>query len=59
MDVEISSVGGVSPDSPLGKSADWRGVGDVVAVEAPKGTWRARVTAISRLAIRQAPVSPG
>jgi transcription elongation factor GreA len=48
MEVDISSVGGVSPESPLGKALIGASVGDVVAVEAPKGTWRARVTAISR-----------
>jgi transcription elongation factor GreA len=48
MEVDISSVGGVSPESPLGKALIGARVGDVVAVEAPKGTWRARVTAISR-----------
>jgi transcription elongation factor GreA len=48
MDVEISSVGGVSPDSPLGKALVGANVGDEVVVEAPGGTWRARVTSISR-----------
>jgi transcription elongation factor GreA len=48
MDVEISSVGGVSPDSPLGKALVGAKVGDEVAVDAPGGTWRARVTSISR-----------
>jgi transcription elongation factor GreA len=48
MEVEISSVGGVSPESPLGKALIGRRVGDDVAVEAPSGTWRARITAISR-----------
>jgi transcription elongation factor GreA len=48
MDVEISSVGGVSPESPLGKALMGKKVGDDVVVEAPRGTWRARVTAISR-----------
>jgi transcription elongation factor GreA len=48
MEIEISSVGGVSPESPLGKALVGRGVGDDVFVEAPKGTWRARITAISR-----------
>ena len=48
MEVEISSVGGVSPESPLGKALLGRGVGDEVVVEAPRGTWSARVTAISR-----------
>ena len=48
MEIEISSVGGVSPESPLGKALIGRRVGDEVAVEAPKGTWRASITAISR-----------
>ena len=48
MDVEISSVGGVSPDSPLGKALIGAKVGDEVVVEAPRGTWRARVTSIGR-----------
>jgi transcription elongation GreA/GreB family factor len=38
----------VSPESPLGKALVGRGVGDEVVVEAPKGTWSARITAISR-----------
>ena len=46
MEVEISSVGGVSPDSPLGKALLGAEVGDVVAVEAPRGSWQARVLAI-------------
>ena len=48
MEVEISSVGGVSPDSPLGSALLGAGVGDVVDVEAPRGAWRARVLAIRR-----------
>jgi transcription elongation factor GreA len=48
MEVEISSVGGVSPESPLGRALIGKGVGEDVLVEAPKGTWRASVTAISR-----------
>ena len=48
MEVEISSVGGVSPDSPLGKALVGTRVGDEVVVEAPNGAWRARVSAISR-----------
>ena len=48
MDVEISSVGGVSPDSPFGKALIGTKVGDEVVVEAPGGTWRARVTSIGR-----------
>jgi transcription elongation factor GreA len=48
MDVEISSVGGVSPESPLGKALLGRKVGDEVVVEAPSGAWRARIAAINR-----------
>ena len=48
MEVEISAVGGVSPDSPLGRALMGVGVGDVVDVEAPSGSWKARVLAIRR-----------
>ena len=48
MEVEISSVGGVSPDSPVGRALLGRKVGDEVQVEAPKGTWRARILSLSR-----------
>jgi transcription elongation factor GreA len=48
MEVEISSVGGVSPDSPVGRALLGRKVGDEVDVEAPKGTWRARILSLSR-----------
>ena len=48
MEVEISAVGGVSPDSPLGSALMGAAVGDVVAVEAPSGSWKARVLAIRR-----------
>jgi transcription elongation factor GreA len=48
MEVEISAVGGVSPDSPLGRALMGVGVGDVVDVEAPRGSWKARVLAIRR-----------
>src|SRR5919205_3848665 len=43
MQVEISSVGGVSPDSPLGRALLGSRVGEEVEVEAPSGSWRARV----------------
>ena len=46
MEVEISSVGGVSPSSPLGKALIGAAVGDRVHVEAPKGAWQARVLSI-------------
>lgn len=48
MEVEISAVGGVSPDSPLGSVLLGAGVGDVVDVDAPRGTWKARVLGIRR-----------
>jgi transcription elongation factor GreA len=46
MEVEISSVGGVSPDSPLGRALIGAKVGDEVKVDAPRGSWRARVVSI-------------
>ena len=46
MEVEISSVGGVSPVSPLGKALIGARIGDEVDVEAPRGAWRARVLEI-------------
>jgi transcription elongation factor GreA len=48
MHIEISSVGGVSPDSPLGRALVGARVGDEVDVEAPGGSWRARVVSITR-----------
>ena len=46
LEVEISSVGGVSPDSPLGAALLGTKVGDVVEVAAPRGAWRARVLSV-------------
>ena len=48
MEVEISSVGGVSPASPLGKALVGAKAGDEVQVEAPRGSWRARVVSVGR-----------
>ena len=48
MEVEISAVGGVSPDSPLGQALMGAAIGDVVDVEAPSGSWKARILAIRR-----------
>lgn len=48
MEVEISAVGGVGPESPLGRSLMGAGVGDVVVIEAPSGSWKARVLGIRR-----------
>jgi transcription elongation factor GreA len=47
MEIEISSVGGVSPDSPLGSALMGAKVGDGVDVPAPRGSWRATVVSIS------------
>jgi transcription elongation factor GreA len=48
MEVEISSVGGVSPDSPLGQALMGAAAGDVVEVPAPRGSWRAKIVSIRR-----------
>jgi transcription elongation factor GreA len=48
MEVEISAVGGVAPDSPLGQALMGAAIGDVVDVQAPSGSWKARVLAIRR-----------
>ena len=48
MTVEISSVGGVSPESPVGRALVGKAEGDEIAVEAPRGSWRARILSIRR-----------
>jgi Transcription elongation factor len=51
MELEISSVGGagtVSPDSPLGRALVGHREGDAVDVEAPRGSWKARILSITR-----------
>ena len=48
MEVEISSVGGVSPDSPVGRALMGTKAGDEVEIEAPSGAWRARVLSVGR-----------
>jgi transcription elongation factor GreA len=48
LEVEISSVGGVSPDSPVGKALLGRKVGEEVEIEAPRGSWRARILSVGR-----------
>ena len=46
-EVEISSVtGGVSADSPLGAALVGAKVGAAVEVQAPKGTWTAKVVSV-------------
>ena len=47
MELEISSVGGVSPDSPVGRALMGAMAGDQVEIVAPSGAWRARVVAVS------------
>jgi transcription elongation factor GreA len=46
LEVEISSVGGVSTESPLGSALVGAKVGDTVDVKAPKGAWKARVVSV-------------
>jgi transcription elongation factor GreA len=46
MTLEISSVGGVSPDSPLGRALLGAKPGEEVEIDAPRGSWRARIIAI-------------
>src|SRR6266545_583759 len=46
MTVEISSVGGVSPESPVGRAVLGKAEGDEVQIEAPRGAWRARIVSI-------------
>jgi transcription elongation factor GreA len=46
LQVVISSVGGVSPDSPVGRALFGRKVGDEVEVDAPRGSWRATILSV-------------
>jgi len=46
MELQISSVGGISPDAPLGKALLGKKVGETADVAAPRGTWRARIVSI-------------
>jgi transcription elongation factor GreA len=48
MTIEISSVGGVSADSPVGRALIGKRVGDEVEIDAPKGPWHARVISLER-----------
>ena len=47
MRVEISSVDGVSPDSPVGRVLLGRRAGEEVTVDAPSGAWRARIVSVT------------
>jgi transcription elongation factor GreA len=46
MTLEISSVGGISPDSPLGRALLGAKPGEEVEINAPRGSWRARILSI-------------
>jgi transcription elongation factor GreA len=48
MQIEISSVGGVSPESPLGRAIYGAKVGARVTIAAPGGSWVARVISVGR-----------
>ncbi|MGZ4289506.1 MAG: GreA/GreB family elongation factor [Gaiellaceae bacterium] len=46
--IEITGVGGVSPDSPVGKVLLGKAPGDEIEVDAPRGRWRARILSVGR-----------
>jgi transcription elongation factor GreA len=46
LELEISSVGGVSPDSPAGRALMGAKPGDEVEIDAPSGAWRARIISV-------------
>jgi len=48
LEVEITGVGGVSPDSPVGRALLGKAPGDEIEVEAPRGRWKARVVSVGR-----------
>ena len=48
MQLEISSVGGVSPESPLGIALYGAKVGERVTIAAPGGSWVARVVSVGQ-----------
>jgi transcription elongation factor GreA len=48
LEVEITSVGGVSPDSPVGRVLLGKAPGDEIEVDAPRGRWRARIVSVGR-----------
>ena len=48
MEVEITSVGGVSPDSPVGQALLGKKPGDTIDVEAPRGRWSAKIVSVGR-----------
>ena len=48
LEIEITGVGGVSPDSPVGRALLGRAPGDEIEVDAPRGRWRARIVSVGR-----------
>ena len=48
MEVEITSVGGVSPDSPVGHALLGKKPGDTIEVDAPRGRWSAKIVSVGR-----------
>ena len=48
LEVEITGVGGVSPESPVGQALLGKAPGDEIEVEAPRGRWRARIVSVGR-----------
>ena len=48
LEYEITSVGGISPDSPVGRALLGKAPGDEIEVEAPRGRWRARIVSVGR-----------
>jgi transcription elongation factor GreA len=48
LEIEVTGVGGVSPDSPVGRALLGKAPGDEIEVEAPRGRWRARIVSVGR-----------
>ena len=48
LEIEITGVGGVSPESPVGRAMMGKAPGDEIEVEAPRGRWRARIVSVGR-----------
>jgi transcription elongation factor GreA len=48
LEIDLTGVGGVSPDSPVGKALLGKGPGDEIVVDAPRGRWRARIVSVGR-----------
>ena len=48
LEMEITGVGGVSPDSPVGRALLGKAPGEEIEVDAPRGRWRARIVSVGR-----------